>query len=351
MSKAIPCYIITGILGAGKTTLLNQVLNQPQGMKLGVVVNEFGKIDVDGKLVRKADGPQLNLANGCICCSIREDLEESVIRLLQENPELEGLILEASGVADPQPIANTFILSETLRKLTRVDSVIALVDLEAYPRLRGKSAHLARRQVASSDLVLLNKTDLVSDQECSAVRASLENWVSRVRFLKCSQARVPLDLLLGRSRFDASQLATGTPVAVHLHQPGEHCHDHHSEEHLVLQVWTFEEAGRFRARALATTLKTLPLGCYRAKGFVRLQEEGERTFEVQLCGTRLDIRESEFKPSGTEFLNQLVFLGEPEAIDRDRLAADLREALETRQELSPSEELMRQVARVLAPEP
>ncbi len=346
MNPVIPCTILTGILGAGKTTLLNAILKNSAGMKLGVVVNEFGQIDVDGKLVQMADGPQLNLNNGCICCTIRGDLEESVLGLLQRNPDLEGLILEASGVADPQPVANTFILSG-LRQLTRVDSVIAVVDLAAYPRLRGKNAMLARRQVASADLVLLNKRDLVSSQQCEAVQASLRDWVSDLRLLECSQAQVPMDLLLGERRFRAAQLPAGPPVSVHLHQSGHSCAGNHSGDEFVLQTWTFEEPGKFRARALTTALKTLPIGCYRAKGFVRFQEEGEETFQVQLCGTRLDVRPVHFEPSSEEFLNQIVFLAEPGAIDESALAGDLQEALQVREDLSPSQELLKQVARVL----
>ena len=115
MTNPLPCYLLTGILGAGKTTLLNHILSELKGRRFGVVVNEFGQIDMDGELVETGNGPQLSLANGCICCTIRDDLENSVIEMLENNPDLEGLIVEASGVADPQPVANTFILSERLR--------------------------------------------------------------------------------------------------------------------------------------------------------------------------------------------------------------------------------------------
>lgn len=347
MNQAIPCYILTGILGAGKTTLLNSILKNSAEMKLGVVVNEFGQIDVDGKLVEMADGPQLNLNNGCICCTIRGDLEESVLGLLERNPDLDGLVLEASGVADPQPIANTFILSEALRRLTRVDSVIAVVDLAAYPLLRGKNAMLARRQVASADLVLLNKMDLVSTREREAVEDSLRGWVSELRLLKCSRANVPMELLLGQRRFRASQLPGGSPVSVHVHQSGSSCGGHHSGEEFVLHGWTFEEPGRFRARALTTILKTLPLNCYRAKGFVRFQEEGEETFQIQLCGTRLDVRPVQMEPPINEFLNQIVFLAEPGAIDQTELSNDLLEALRVGGDSLPSQDLLKQVAGVL----
>ncbi len=347
MAKPVPCYLLTGILGAGKTTVLNHILSQPGDRRLAVVVNDFGEVDVDGQLVETTAGPQVSLANGCICCTIREDLEVSLVELLRENPDLDGLILEASGVADPQPIANTLVLSEQLRPLTRMDSIVAVVDVEAFPLLRGQNAYLARRQVAAADLILFNKTDLVSSNQVHKVISSLETWVSQLRTIPCSHGRVPLEILFGESRFRAEQLPSGPSLEVHVHTPGEGCH-HHSGDQWILQTWTFQGPGRFRPRALSNLLKTLPLGVYRAKGFARLQGEGETVFGVQLCGTRLDIRPAP-GPADQDFQNQLVFLGEPDALDTAQLGEKLEEALREEDELSPSDKLLENVSRLLGP--
>jgi G3E family GTPase len=344
-SKVLPCYLLTGILGAGKTTLLNHILRHAEG-RFAVLVNELGAIDVDGELVETNSGSQLSLANGCICCTINDDLEKTVLRLLGSHSNLDGLIVEASGVADPQPIVSTFLISETLRSRLRVESVIAVVDLEAFPLLRGKSAFLARRQAAASDLTVLNKSDLVSDEQIGAVRKALQEWVPRLRTVSCSDGTVPLAVLLGGQRFHPDQLPTGRPVEVHIHSSTTTCSGHSGEE-LVLDTWCYESAGTFRPRALLSELRNLSPSIYRAKGFVWLQDEEEVPFSVQLSGTRVDLRKAGPATEISRFENRLVFLGEQGSLAGPELELKLKEAMEERQELHPSEELMEKVRRIL----
>ena len=344
MPNPVPSYLLTGMLGAGKTTLLNRILRDPGGHRFAVLVNDFGTIDVDGEFVETKDGPQLSLTNGCICCTIRDDFEEAILGLIRRNPDIDYLIVEASGVADPKPIANTFLLSESLRELTRLDSVIAVIDCEAFALLRGEPAYLARRQAAAADLVLLNKADLVSEKKLEMVQASLDSWVPRLRIFRCTHAQVPIELLLGNNRFREDQLPEGEPVEVHVHGQGSSCHDHHHGEHqLVLESWSYEEKGAFRTRALASILKSLPAGVYRAKGFVALQGEEDPVFQVQLCGTRLDIRSV---GQGKE-INGLVFLAEEGAVNFSDLKRDLIAATEASEQVSKSEELFEHVRRTL----
>lgn len=343
MATPIPTYLLTGMLGAGKTTLLNRILKEPEGNRFGVLVNEFGSIDVDGELVETTGGPQLSLANGCICCTIRDDFEQAVLDLVTRHPYLDYLLIEASGVADPKPVANTFILSENLRELIRLDSVIAVVDSEAFPTLRGEAAYLARRQVAAADLVLLNKSDLVSEEGLAEVLSSLERWVPRLRTFQSIHGQLPLELLLGQSRFEEGQLPEGPAVEVHVHGKDSSCHHDHDAPHFLLESWTYDQPGEFRPRALASILKTLPLGVYRAKGFVSLQGEDEPVFQVQLCGTRLDIRAA----SQNKKASGLVFLAEEGSVDFEDLERQLRQAAEPGQSLSKSEELFEHVQRLL----
>ena len=331
------------MLGAGKTTLLNRVLRDPGGHRFAVLVNEFGSIDVDGQFMETTDGPQLSLTNGCICCTIRDDFEEAVLGLLRRHSEIDYLLIEASGVADPKPIANTFILSEQLRARTRLDSIIAVVDAEGFPVLKGETAYLARRQAAAADLVLLNKIDLVNQKGLTRVQESLIRWVPQLRIFSCTQGQVPLELLLGNGRFRAEQLPEGEPVKVHVHSSGGHCHHHHDEHQLTLESWTYQEVGAFRPRALASILKSLPAGVFRAKGFVALQDEEDPVFQVQLCGTRLDIRKA--PPNKTA--SGMVFLAQEGAIDFEWLKTELVGATKPSQELSKSDELFPHVQRIL----
>lgn len=347
--KPIPCYLLTGILGAGKTTLVNHILRHAGDRRFAVIVNELGAIDVDGELIETSQGPQLSLANGCLCCTIRDDLEESVLGLLKRSSNFDGLIVEASGVADPTPILNTFLLSESLRSRIRIDSVIAVIDVEGFPLLRGSNAYLARRQAAAADLCLLNKSDLVDADQVASVRDSLSHWIPRLRVLTTTQATVPLELLLGRQRFNEDQLPHGQPVEVHVHSPHQSCNGRHNDGQLLLESWCFQADGEFEPHALASTLKRLPIGVYRAKGMVRLQgEEENQPFAVQLSGTRLDVRPaSASRSQGPEFSNRIVFLAEQGAIDIDGLTSSLHKALETPEELTSSEILLKRVKRIL----
>jgi G3E family GTPase len=308
---AIPVTILTGFLGAGKTTLLNRVLKAPQGRELAVVVNDFGEVNVDAALVVGFQGEKVRLENGCICCSLREDLEKCLLDLISSDPGLEGILVEASGLADPGPLAQTFALSEPLRAVAKLDSIIAVVDCEAFPYLSGKLAYLGRRQVAAADLVLLNKADLVDTEQLGQIKSELGRWVPGVRLVESHEANIPVELLLGVGRFSDAQVPEGEAVEVHLHQASQPGHS--SCSHLHLQAWTFRSAGVFQVDKLIEAFQRIPQGVLRAKGFLRLDRDPKVRYLLQLCGTRFS-----FAPQGNwdePAGNELVFLGLPGEMD------------------------------------
>src|SRR5271165_1503326 len=211
-----PITVLTGFLGAGKTTLLNRILHGDHGLRIAVMVNDFGSINIDADLVVgvEASGDIISLANGCICCSMRDDMLTAVEQLTERAEQPQYIILAASGVADPSRIAFSF-LNASLRGRVRLDSIICLVDASqifAVP----EQMDLKTRQIAYSDMLILSKTDLVSREEVGRIKAWLDDRFGRYRLVEAPQGEVPMEILLSSGRFDPSQMAAD-------HAPADQC--------------------------------------------------------------------------------------------------------------------------------
>jgi G3E family GTPase len=166
----IPVTVLTGYLGAGKTTLLNRVLSEQHGRRYAVIVNEFGEIGIDNELVVNADEEVFEMNNGCICCTVRGDLIRIIGNLLKRKGQLDGILIETTGLADPAPVAQTFFVDEEVRAKAKLDSIVTVVDAK-YLTARLEDSHEAAEQIAFADTILLNKVDLVTADELAQIEA------------------------------------------------------------------------------------------------------------------------------------------------------------------------------------
>ena len=238
-SGKIPVTVLTGYLGAGKTTLLNRILTEDHGKRYAVIVNEFGEIGIDNDLVVGADEDVFEMNNGCVCCTVRGDLIRVVAGLMKRQrpgkPAFDAIIVETTGLADPGPVAQTFFVDEDVKAKTQLDSVTALVDAK-HVMARLDDSKEAREQVAFADRIILNKTDLASEDELVAVEQRLRKLNPLAPITRAERANVPLDQVLGLGGFDLERILDINPEfanpahgeAGHVHD--EHCgHDHHHD--------------------------------------------------------------------------------------------------------------------------
>jgi G3E family GTPase len=232
-----PVTVLTGYLGAGKTTLLNRILTEDHGKKYAVIVNEFGEIGIDNELIVGADEEVFEMNNGCVCCTVRGDLIRVVAGLMKRKGRFDAIIIETTGLADPGPVAQTFFVDDEVKAKARLDSVTTVVDAK-HILLRLSDSKVVREQIAFADQIVLNKVDLVSDDDLKMIEARLRRMNPLAPIHRATRSNVPLDAILGRHGFDLERIVELEPEFLdpahgergHVHD--EHCgHDHHDHHH------------------------------------------------------------------------------------------------------------------------
>ncbi|EAU43299.1 low affinity zinc transport membrane protein [Fulvimarina pelagi HTCC2506] len=239
-NNPIPVTVLTGYLGSGKTTLLNRILSEDHGRKYAVIVNEFGEIGIDNDLIVESDEEIYEMNNGCVCCTVRGDLVRVVEGLTRRKGRFDAILVETTGLADPVPVAQTFFMDEDVRAKTELDAVVALVDAKHLP-LRLKDSREAEDQIAFADVVLLNKTDLVSADDLSKVEATIRAINPHAVIHRTERAGIDLAKVLGQKAFDLKKVLDSDPdfleEASHAHDDHvcgpdcDHQHNHHDHDH------------------------------------------------------------------------------------------------------------------------
>jgi G3E family GTPase len=323
--KTTPMTILTGFLGAGKTTLLNRILTGNHGLRVGVLVNDFGSINIDAELVVGVDINMISLANGCVCCQIRDDLIESVVALVARPEGIEYILLEASGVADPAGIFATFS-DANLRDRIRLDSVICMVDADQvfahpeYPPLMQLKLH----QVGFSDMLILNKVELAGPAQVAKVRAWLDEHFNRLRIVETNYCEVPYEILLGVGRFGPARAGLNAHAVEQscIEPSGHHDNDGHNhngqDPSQVFSTWSYETDQPLALEPLRETLRKLPGTVYRAKGVVYSTDSPQRRAVLQVVGRRVDISIQEEWGRRTP-RTQIVAIGAAGSIDASLL--------------------------------
>jgi len=223
MSDKIPVTVLTGYLGAGKTTLLNRILSEPHGKKYAVIVNEFGEIGIDNDLIVGADEEVFEMNNGCVCCTVRGDLIRIIDGLLKRKGKFDGILVETTGLADPAPVAQTFFVDETVSGKTSLDAVVTVVDAK-WLKDRLKDAPEAKNQIAFADVLVLNKSDLVTPDELKDVELRIRAINPFAKIHRTTRSDLPLEAVLSQGAFDLDRILAIEPHFL------EGSHHHHDED-------------------------------------------------------------------------------------------------------------------------
>jgi len=356
----LPVTIITGFLGSGKTTLLNHILTNQQGVKTAVLVNEFGEIGIDNELIVSTDDDMVELSNGCICCTINNDLLEAVYKILERQDGIDYLVVETTGLADPLPVALTFLGTE-LRDMTRLDSIVTVVDAENFS-LDLFNSQAAYSQITYGDIILLNKADLVTEEKLANLETRIREMKEGARILQTIKAEVPLPVILSVGLFESDKYFEAEAAVEqahahhdhdhheHEHYNHEHHHDHHDHancdhdhghcehnhdhghhhhhdhsNHLEEDGFTsvsFQSDRPFEIKKFQYFLDhQLPESVFRAKGILWFKESAKRHI-FHLSGKRFSLDDSDWKGAPK---NQLVLIGQ--GLDHDTLRSQIEHCL------------------------
>lgn len=306
----IPVTIITGFLGAGKTTLLNRLLTAEHQLRIAVLVNDFGTINIDSQLVVDVDAAtdSIALSNGCICCTIRGELIESVERLASSEPPPDLIVIETSGISDPIDV----VLA--LRALTsvHVDSVMTLIDAEQVLNVGKVHQTLVWNQIGTADFVILNKVDLIDAAQRTAVHAYIKHIAPKTRMIETTHGDVPHSVIWGGGAVDLERLRLS------------HNQTDHTER---FKTWAWQHDEPLSLVRIQHVLERLPTHIYRAKGVFYTSDHPQQRTVVQVVGKRVTMTTDDVGRAENQASAQLVVIGDAAHWDEDGLAQYMSRAL------------------------
>jgi len=302
MTNLVPVTVLTGYLGAGKTTVLNRILSEKHGQRYAVIVNEFGEIGIDNDLVIDADEEVFEMNNGCVCCSVRGDLIRILGNLMKRKDRFDGILVETTGLADPGPVAQTFFVDANLNARTRLDAIVTVADAK-YLLDRLADSHEAEEQIAFADVILLNKTDLVSERELATVESRIRSINPYAQLHHTVRGRIDLQYILDRRAFDLDRILKLEPDFLH------HGHHHHHSDVASVALSTDKPLDADKLVGWLQELTQTKGGdILRLKGILSLKNH-DRRFVVQGVHMMLDAdHQLPWKPEEKR-QSRLVFIG------------------------------------------